>query len=131
MNKIKNLILLVSLACILVSCGSPQTEKPQAAKAPEVKAAKIEDAVSVIKKETPTDYKLIEHKPYHFTGQKTPEVYALYRPDSVTEGDFTINIIRVYQFNKDKNAWEGVFNQSITDKMQLTRSMGTVLMLLN
>jgi Excalibur calcium-binding domain len=117
---------MLSFSFLLMGCGSSQTEKAQiktnSHKVPEISVGKVENAVSTIKKEAPTDYKLVEYKPYHLTGQITPEVYALYRPKDVTEGDFTINIIRVYQFNREKNAWERVFNESISEKMQLSSS---------
>lgn len=120
------ILLLLGISVLLTSCDDSKemNKKPQPINEEKSKPTigNINDAVSTIKRETPTDYTLIEYKPYYFTGQKTPEVYALYRPLNVTETDYSINIIRVYQYIKERDSWEQIYNKSVEDKMQVVGS---------
>ncbi|MHA7097253.1 excalibur calcium-binding domain-containing protein [Priestia megaterium] len=89
----------------------------------EKKASKetiLADIKSVLKNEAPANYSLIEYKPIYFTGQKFPEVYVLYRPETASEGESTINIVRVFKYDMGEGKWKSIYNQSLENRMQLS-----------
>lgn len=72
--------------------------------------AVFESVKPVLESESPAGYTLTEYKQIHFTDKKLPEVYALYRPTYVSEGETTTNVIRVYQFSAEDETWNLIYN---------------------
>jgi hypothetical protein len=140
-NKLINyLSILLSLSLMLIlltACGTTSVEKSNTfsnentAKITEKSTEEkqnneisaetiLKNVKSLLERETPTGYSLMEYKPFYFTGQKLPEVYALYRPETASEGESTINIIRVYQYDIDSNRWKTVYKQSLENRPQIS-----------
>ncbi|WP_199426661.1 excalibur calcium-binding domain-containing protein [Thermaerobacillus caldiproteolyticus] len=141
MNKLINylsILLSLSLTLILLAgCGTTSVEKnntssnENTAKITEKSNGEkqnneisaetvLANVKSLLENEAPTGYSLIEYKPFYFTGQKLPEVYALYRPETASEGESTINIIRVYQYDINSNEWKIVYKQSLENRLQVS-----------
>lgn len=70
---------------------------------------------TMLNNEAPNGYTFKEYKAVHLTGLPHPEVYALYRPETVRGFELGINIIMVYKYNIAECQWKVIFKQSIND----------------